>query len=236
MKMPQYFDDNQTDFLKNQMKKVNPGFGAVDGTKNNCTKCSATLALMKMGYNQVQAGLSDRGSPSGAMQNWFIGGVNKKSNELADIAKALKDAKPGSFGTFGCGRVNGSGARVGGHQMSWTKTRNGKIRIEDGQDGRIYESFEDAVRAMNFSSGTLATFSDLTNAKPNWSALAADGVVQLPGNTRIVDSYGDIHQMDSWANSWNARLAKPEISRSNYSVFNTPMSMVREWDPDLDRD
>lgn len=237
MKMPQYFDDNNNDFLMNQLKKVNPGYQHDVGAKNNCTKCSATMTLMKMGYNQVQAGLSVSGSPSGAATNWFTGGVNKATNDLNDISKFLKDAPNGSFGMVGCGRVR-NGMRTGGHQMSWTKTRNGKIRIEDGQDGRVYDSFEDAVKEMNFSSGTLATISDLTNAKPNWSALATDGVCQLPGNTMITDSFGDRHQMTTWlAEDQNQNaFSKPSISRSTYSVFNTPMSVAREWDPDLDRD
>ena len=236
MKMPQYFDDDETDFLKNQLKKVNPGYKANTlGVTNNCAKCSATVTLMKMGYNQVQAGITLSGSACGAASQWFNGGEYKKTNDLNDIKEALEKAKPGSFGMLGCGRVTDTGERASGHAMSWTKTRNGKIRIEDGQDTRIYNSFDDVVKAQEFSSGTVATFSDLTNATPNWSRLASDGVVQLPGNAKIVDSYGsDNHKMFDWDIA--DAISKPSISRSTYSVFNTPMSVAREWDPDLDRD
>lgn len=223
LRMPQYFDDNSNDYIVNQLKNVNPGYKrGGDGVRNNCAKCSAALTLKKMGYNQVQAGISLGGAKVGAMQNWFVGGVSKKTNDLNDIAKALKEAKPGSFGSFGCGRINVYGERVGGHQMSWTKTRNGKIRIEDGQDGKIYDSFEEVVRAQNFSSGTVATFSDLTNAKPNWSALATDGVVQLPGNRKIVDSFGDVHPL----HTWDVSLDRQPFSRENYSVLNPKKSDI----------
>lgn len=226
MVMPEYFDDNENAFLQNQMKKVNPFFNKSDwaGVKNNCAKCSATLALMKMGYNQVQAGYSTGGATIGAAQNWFVGGTHKKTNDLSDISKALNDAKPGSFGTLGCGRAatrgDGTIERDGGHEVSWTKTRNGKIRIEDGQTGKIYSSFDDLVKDQRFSSGVVADFNDLTNAKPNWTALAADSVCSLPNNTEVVDSYGTgDHRLDRWHGGAFENPEPQHISRQYYRRY-----------------
>lgn len=225
MVMPEYFDDNENAFLQNQMKKVNPFFNKSDwlGVKNNCAKCSASLALMKMGYNQVQAGYSTGGAKFGAMQNWFIGGVHKKTNELSDISKALDDAKPGSFGTLGCGRAvirgDGVAVRESGHEVSWTKTRNGKIRIEDGQSGKIYNSFEDLVKDQKFSSGVVADFNDLTNARPNWSALAADSVCSLPNNTKVINSYSDNLPTDRWRDGPFENPEPLHISRQYYRRY-----------------
>jgi hypothetical protein len=221
------------------MRKINPGWNSTDetavwGTRNNCAKCAATMTLMKMGYNNIQAGRLANGKAPGSSSMssayWFKGGTHKKTNDLDDIRDAIKQAKPGSFGTIGMGRLNAKNERASGHAFSWTKTRSGKIRIEDPQTGKVYDSLDDYIKLQNFSSGTLATFSDLTNATPKWDAMEQDGVFGIAGNNNISPTNRktvDPLETNFGNNIRKWNQARPNISSSNtYSVFNTPMSSV----------
>ena len=225
VKNPSYLNDNANDYLKTRLKQVNPGYGVQTGTTNNCAKCSATLTLMKMGYNNIQAGRADTPMNAFASQQWFKGGEHKKTNDYNDIAEALNNAPNGSFGMLGLGKTDPkTGDRISGHAMSWTKTRNGKIRIEDGQNAKVFNSLEDVVNEYGMSNNTLATFSRLDNAEPIWGALEMDGVCGLRNND-------DITNTASIFGGYSTYRGHREFNETPiYSVLSTPMSSITDFD------
>lgn len=236
VKNPSYLNDDVNDYLKSKLKQVNPSYSlGGEAVTNNCAKCAATMTLMKMGYNNIQAGRSITPMSSFSAEHWFKNGIHKKTNNIEDIKDALLDAKNGSFGTIGVGKLNGDGERISGHAMSWTKTRNGKIRIEDGQNGRIFDSVDEMMNAYGMSRNALSTFNDLTNATPNWQAIEMDGVCGIRNNERIVSTRIGRDSVDNlWPLSTNygtntVREWTSSIKSSNpayTSVFNTPMSSI----------
>ena len=172
---------NSGNAINPYLQRCNPAYN-IAGGRNNCAKCSTTMSLMKMGYNHIQAGLADRPLKLGCESEWFTNAKLESTNKLSDIYTSLKSVPNGSFGTMSLGRTDSIGNRISGHSLAWTKLRDGSFRIEDGQSGKQYNNFLNMVNDLKFSSGTTATFCNLTNAKPNWRNLELDGVISIQGN------------------------------------------------------
>ena len=182
------------------LQRCNPHYKKHVGAQNNCAKASATMSLMKMGYNHIQSGLSETPLKLGCTAEWFNDAKVETSNDYENILKKINSATPGSFGVLSLGKTDGLGNRVSGHAMAWTKLRDGSYRIEDGQSGEKYSSLMKFIYDYGFSNGTTSSFCDLTNATPNWAALEKDGVCSIENNDRFkyLRSEGLIGPMRKW--------------------------------------
>ena len=182
---------------------INPAYGA-PGTTNNCTKCSAALALRAMGYEDVEAGRSSSGALSSAHQYWFDGAVPYKEKGSSNIAKRLESFGDGAFGSIDIRYPNGAG----GHSIFFKKDdKEGLVSIVDGQCGRyvrgvessktksFYErnlqqgsvkpvfTLEQAIDKLQemygFDADAFTTITRLDTSTPNWEHMAEDSVVRI---------------------------------------------------------
>ena len=130
-----YKDDNPNKIDPKNLKKVNPKYGKPEYSKN-CTKCACTTELVARGITDYQAGKSNGGFTVKDYSQWFKGA---KVKEVTSSETALRDhftkMKPGSSGIMGFAYEGG----MGGHAIHWTVLNDGKVRFEDGQNGKSYE-------------------------------------------------------------------------------------------------
>lgn len=162
------------DFLSN----TNPESG-MPGTIQNCSKCTAALALKKMGYTDVSAGWSEDGSSSNSMAYWFKKGNVYNGFNVNNVERNIKKLAyntPGSFGEVAISYPNG-----GGHSMLWEIDDSGDVFVQDGQKCKIFDSIKDAIRVYGGSEENIS-ISRLDDLEPNWEHIKNDGVVRFQGS------------------------------------------------------
>lgn len=143
---------------KQDVKAVNPAFKNFDeNTKSNCALCSMTMELRQRGYD-VAANKASTGYTNSDFKRWFPNAdfktvsihkdptlyddiadsraSKKQRHELAEsLINQISKEPDGSRGI-----VNVHWARLkGGHSMYY-KVDQGKMKIYDGQTGKIYEN------------------------------------------------------------------------------------------------
>lgn len=112
------------------LKKVNPKFGK-EGYTNNCPKCSTVLELRKRGMNVTAK--SGSGQTDQEMASWFKGAKPITDLHVDSAEEKLKEMPAGASGF-----ISGKWKYMGGHVVHWTNIGNGTIRIEDGQNGKVF--------------------------------------------------------------------------------------------------
>lgn len=113
------------------LKKVNPKFGE-KGYTSNCPKCSTVLELRKRGMDVTAK--SGSGQTDTEMASWFKGAKPMKDLHVDSAEEKIKEMPAGASGF-----ISGAWPRgFGGHVVHWTNIGNGTIRIEDGQNGKVY--------------------------------------------------------------------------------------------------
>lgn len=194
-------DRNISDFV---VKRINPGFGS-SGTTQNCAKCSSVLELVLHGYTAC-AGRQSFPSSSDAPEFWWKG-AKQVQYDYDSCEDSLKGYGPGTSGTIGIQYGNGTG-----HAMHWTNDRNGNFTIEDGQNGRIFDSLSDMC--STYGADTSLGFSTyrLDNCEPNWDNMAQDSVCRIGSDkdsTRGLrntsnPSAANVHNEwdDRWVDRW----------------------------------
>lgn len=178
---------------------INPGFAlGADGTTQNCAKCSACIELKYRGYNNFFAGRQSFPSACDAEEVWFKGAEQVNYDSPASAEMYLKAYGPGASGTLGMQRDNGTG-----HALHWRVGNDGSLRIEDGQNGRIYSSMEEVNDACCFNGGRVTTYR-LDNCEPDWDAMGRDSVVRnlFAGNVNP-------NSVDAYYNDQNNMYTKP---------------------------
>lgn len=168
--------------MKSITRRINPNYGE-KGTVDNCVRCTTALTLQKMGYSTPQgisAGRAMYGAPSSGFSYWFDGAEMKTVDTISEANDLLKGQKPGSFGEFAVSRYDADGTRIGGHSMAYSILNDGSIRIEDGQDGSIYKSIEDAMRDCGASEKQIM-ITRLDNTTPNIRHIAEDSMIDIGG-------------------------------------------------------
>lgn len=154
------------------VKKVNPGFGS-SGTTQNCAKCSATLELLLHGYSAC-AGRQSYPSASDSDEFWWKGAKPVQYDGVDSCEKNLKAYGNGTSGTIDIRYQNGVG-----HKMHWTNSTNGKFTIEDGQNGRVFESIQDMCNTYGADVTKGFTTYRLDNCEPNWDNMGQDSVIRV---------------------------------------------------------
>ena len=172
--------DNGNDangFIKSDLLRTfNPGYGLgsdAAGVTQNCAKCSAVLELAYKGYDHFKAGRQTYPSSSDAMEWWFDGAKPVDYDSPWSADKYLASYGPGASGTCSMRYKNGSG-----HAMHWHVGNDGSLRIEDGQNGKYFNSLKEANDEYGFDGGSVHTYR-LDDCEPNWDHIGQDSVVRL---------------------------------------------------------
>lgn len=132
--------------LKEDIKRVNPGFPYAQGTTRNCVLCSTALELRRRGFD-VAAAKTDEGFKRDQWAKIFPGAKikdisSKDSFGITSYEKMIKKAKEEI-----CKQPNGARGTIlvtwkgtlSGHSVGY-EVENGKLKIIDAQDGRIYKN------------------------------------------------------------------------------------------------
>lgn len=160
---------------KEDLKRVNPGYhtssGSTNGSHDNCVNCTYAYELRRRGY-EVQAKRNDTGRSGKETAKKYFKGVKHKGvvsppkyneedqdeflrfYERAEKAKAkgnkeliqkvneaMASEPPGSRG-----QVLVRWSKYSGHSTSYEVLDNGKWRIMEAQNGKIYE--DKALKAL----------------------------------------------------------------------------------------
>lgn len=169
---PMDLDDNGS--INEMLRSCNTDYGS-PGTTQNCTKCTATTALRKMGYTGIQAGTLNFPANADAMSYWFDGAHRVKGTS-SSCEEEMKKQGSGAFGSFDIRYPHG-----GGHAMGYSVLSNGQVRIEDGQNGSFIGSISDCIKKYG-ADPNQCSFTRLDNTKPNIKNMAEDGVVVDAGS------------------------------------------------------
>lgn len=157
---------------KEELKRVNPGAPYKDGTSNNCVNCSMATELRKKGYD-VAAHPTDEGFGVSKIKSlWpkakFVT-VSKtdsygNANLKAMRTKAIQEIEKQPEGSRGYLGVTWSGS-FSGHAMNYD-IKNGKMRIIDGQSGKIYKNPKEI---LDMASDIY--YMRLDNQEPDWKKI-----------------------------------------------------------------
>lgn len=168
-----YKDDNPNKITPENLKKVNPKYGKPEYSKN-CTKCACTTELVSRGITDYQAGKSNGGYTVKDYSKWFKGA---KAKEVTTTETALRDhfnkMKPGSSGIMGFAYEGG----MGGHCIHWTVLNDGKVRFEDGQNGKSYE-LKDFMSEYKPASRITSDIIRLDNCEPDYKKMREHEVIE----------------------------------------------------------
>lgn len=152
------------------MDHCNPHYGD-RGTTQNCAKCAATLELGMRGL-AFAAGRQTYPSSCDSASYWFKGA--ERMNMDTDIAEdSIK-----SFGNKTSGTINIQYPVGGGHAMHWTVDDTGKFEIQDGQNGKRFDSVADMVDTYGADTSQGVDVFRLDNCEPDWDHMASDSVVR----------------------------------------------------------
>ena len=161
-----------TSFDEADLSYVNPDWGK-PGTTQNCAKCAVATELMRYGV-AVKAGRQAFPSSADAMTYWFDG-TEKVERTLDDTEKLLSSYGDGASGTIAGFYPNGAG----GHAMHFSVS-NGQVHVQDGQNGRRFNSIKEAAETYGFDTNRSMQSYRLDNATPNWEHMAEDSVIGAP--------------------------------------------------------
>jgi hypothetical protein len=150
----------------------NPGYGK-PGTTQNCAKCSAALELKMRGYD-ISAGRQTYPSSADAQSFWFKD-ARRVDYSTVDAEKALNSYGPNTSGTLSFKYPNNKG----GHAVHWTNDAKGKFEIQDGQNGRKFNTLMDMIGTYGGDPGGYITTFRLDNCEPNWDNMASDSVIRF---------------------------------------------------------
>lgn len=152
------------------MNHCNPHYGD-PGTTQNCAKCAATLELGTRGF-AFAAGRQTYPSSCDSASYWFKGA--ERMNMDTDIAEdSIK-----SFGNKTSGTINIQYPVGGGHAMHWTVDDTGKFEIQDGQNGKRFDSVSDMINTYGADTSRGVDVFRLDNCEPDWDHMASDSVIR----------------------------------------------------------
>lgn len=144
------------------------------GGRNNCVKCSNTLALRAKGYDVV-AGLAPNGMRASATQAYWDGARAYKEKGSNNLAQRMR-----SFGNKGMGEFIMRYASGSGHSMFFQNEKQGDGRYEpviyDGQTGKKLGSVVDAIDKLGFDTSQFGQITRLDDATPNMEKMIEDSV------------------------------------------------------------
>lgn len=152
------------------IERCNPGFGN-PGTTQNCAKCAATLELRMRGDYDVSAGRQTYPSSVDASALWF------KGAKRVDYGYDATEEALRSYGKKTSGTLSFKYAEGGGHSVHWTNDADGNFEIQDGQNGKRFNSLNEMMDLYGGDkNSSIATFR-LDNCEPDYDAMESDSVI-----------------------------------------------------------
>lgn len=172
---------------------------------NNCSKCSDMVELVQRGMNPMtfSAGRSKFGMLSSATAYHWDGAVVYKEKSYANIENKIKSFGNHGSGTIGIRRSDGSG-----HSMHFTVIK-GRVEVQDGQNGRVYHTIQEALKAESHDPNQFCHITRLDQATPNVKHMIEDSVVRMDNrgnNSKIFPSGVQFKNGGSgniWINDFN---------------------------------
>lgn len=156
--------------------KINPNYGS-SGTVQNCSKCASALELVRKGYapDKFTSGRQKYPSTADSKSLWFKNAtpVQVDTSDVETLIRSYGDTASGTLAMF-------YPDNSGGHDMHWTMD-DGTLQIQDGQNGKIFDSVKNVIEEYNFDIDHRAVVYDLTNCEPNWSSIEEDSVLATRG-------------------------------------------------------
>ena len=145
-------------------------------TLNNCSKCSDMVELVQRGLNPrtFSAGRCKFGMLNTATQYHWDGSIPYKEKSYENIERRIKSFGNKGSGTIGIRRADGSG-----HSMHFTTVKGGRIEVQDGQNGRVYDNLVDALKAEHHDPNQFCHITRLDCATPNVKHMIEDSVVRM---------------------------------------------------------
>ena len=178
-------------FTDEDMRSCNPGFGNA-GTTQNCAKCSAALEMRLRGYG-ISAGRQTYPSSVDAQSLWFKD-AKRVDYDFDTAEKALRSYGRKTSGTLSF-KYPGN---TGGHAVHWTNDSNGRFQIQDGQNGRLFNSISEMMDIYGGDrSASISTFR-LDNCQPNLDAMAQDSVIRRANQASKVRNRNTGRIVDTW--------------------------------------
>lgn len=153
------------------LEACNPGFGE-PGTTQNCFKCSCALEMRLRGYD-ISAGRQSYPSSVNAASLWFKDA--QRVDYDSDFAEeALRSYGTKTSGTLGIKFPGGNA----GHAMHWTNDAYGRFSIQDGQNGRTFNSLKEMMDAYGADTNAKISTYRLDNCEPNLQMMSQDSVLR----------------------------------------------------------
>ena len=169
-----------------------------EGRNNNCFKCGIATELYQRGFDKIEAGRSKDGMRFSTITEFFKGAkIDRDNASTSDMEEYFDTLPENASGVMNVALTNPESGGKWHHTMHWTKHEDGRVSVEDGQTGKVYDNFSDM--ANNPLKGTTSTptgdfaCTRLDNCKPNTDNLMRYGIVE-PSNSKItwlnVQNYG----------------------------------------------
>lgn len=158
-------------FTDRDLKDCNPDFGS-SGTTMNCAKCSAALEMRLRGYD-ISAGRQTYPSSSDAPSLWFKG-AQQVVYDYDAAESALRSYGRRTSGTLAYKYPSGGA----GHAVHWTVDAYGKFQIQDGQNGRTFDSLASMMDTYGGDKSFGISTYRLDHCEPNLEAMASDSVLR----------------------------------------------------------
>jgi hypothetical protein len=111
---------------------------------NNCPNCALSVELKKRGINVRPKG-NRYGLTAEQIHEVYVGEKTTKCTSKSDFFDKKNYGPPGSHGQLFGYYVDG-----GGHTLNYTVLSNGTVQIEDAQVGKVWTSFDDLRRDMDY--------------------------------------------------------------------------------------
>lgn len=172
------------------LKECNPDFGS-PGTTQNCAKASMAMELRLRNYG-ISAGRQTYPSSTDAPSLWFKG-AKRIDASVKDTEKLLKRYGKKTSGCLSFRYDNGSG-----HMVHWTNDSKGKFQIQDGQNGRVFDSISEMLSVYGGSTTLDIASFRLDNCQPDYDMMAQDSVIRRSWNNSYVINKNSGRRVDTW--------------------------------------
>ena len=82
--------------------------------------------------------------------------------------------------------------------MHWTNDKDGNFEIQDGQNGRCFESVKEMMDEYGADKSASVSTYRLDNCEPNLDAMEQDSVLRLANDSGFVENKWSGKKVDTW--------------------------------------
>ena len=157
-----------------------------EGRNNNCFKCGIATELYERGFDKIEAGRSRDGIRFSTIKEFFKGSkIDCDNASTSDMEKYFDTLPENASGVMNVALTNPEGGKWH-HTMHWTKHKDGRVSVEDGQSGKVYDDFSEMANnplkgTTSMPAGRFAC-TRLDNCEPDTDNLMRYGIVEPAGS------------------------------------------------------